>query len=203
MSALAQPVIAIVQQPEFDLDATIRGVLATSTSADPRDIAIDVAARIPDEALLDVLALLLPTRVRVIIHADRRRDRHNAYRRQSAAARSTVRAALASAPAPSPEPMAVSPGETSQDIVGSGRWRDTADITRDPKRWRVSVDGEWKILGQCTEGEIKVAILAYRKMAAGYDAMADRYVDLRDTMIAEGARVVADLPDDVVRMILQ
>lgn len=202
MSALPKPVIesapaiALLPAPEFDLDATIREVLATSTVAIPRDIAIDVAARIPDEALADVVAGLLPPRIRQVIRKQRYSDRYNAQRR----AQSENRAVRA--PARGSTHSTQTTDDDAPDTVGSGRWQGAASITHDPKRWRVAIDGEWMLLGDCTADHVKVAILAYRKLAAANEAIADRYCDLRDTMIAEGASKVADLPDDVVRMIL-
>lgn len=192
MSALPKPVIesspaiALLPAPEFDLDAVIREVLATSASANPRDIAIDVAARIPDEVLADVVALLLPVRVRKVIRSQRAGARYNTSRR--------VR---------TERPVDHQAEGDVPVAAGSVRWQDAANITHDPKRWRLAIDGDgWKLLGECTEGDVKAVILSYRKLAVANEAIADRYCDLRDTMIAEGASVVADLPDDVVRMIL-
>lgn len=184
-AAESAPAIALLLAPEFDLDAVIRDVLATSANANPRDIAIDVAARIPDEVLADVVAQLLPPRIQKAIRYQRAGARYNAARR--------VRTV---------QPADHQSDDAAPVTVGSGRWQNAADITHDPKRWRVAIDGDWMLLGECTAEHVKVAILAYRKLAAANEAIADRYCDLRDTMIAEGASVVADLPDDVVRMIL-
>lgn len=195
-AAPAAPDLALVPAPEFDLDATIRECLATSTNANPRDIAIDVAARIPDAVLADVVARLLPTRIGWVIRQDRRQGRYNAHRR---ARRGTGEAGGRAARTPT----GIDNYTTDAPVPeGQGRWRDLADVTHDLKRWRVAIDGRWMILGDCTAEHIKIAILAYRKLAQANDALADRYCTIRDEMIKRDAPTVSALPDDLVREVL-
>ena len=63
---------------------------------------------------------------------------------------------------------------------------------------RVNVDGEWKLMGDCTVPDVEALAAARREIASKNLAHADRYAALADRMRAEGVATVQDLAQEKV-----
>lgn len=166
---------------EFNLRQHVRAVLASSTMADPRDLAAEAFARIPAEDYGAALRQCLADVVREEIRLSRN-QRHD-----------TV---MAERPGPRGNVTRTRPPVRSAKVAGiRAMWQ--ARLRERIHTGPASTD--WRLLGDCTFAELMFAAEERRTIALRNEAKAAEYEELAEAVRAAGVERVRDLPADVLR----
>lgn len=147
------------------LNEYVETAVATTAQSDPREIAAEVLASIPDEDLRDCLADALAVYV----------SRHLTRGRSGV---------------PTPEKLEeglrpVTPARSAKVNAIRDHW---AKFLGE----RVQVEGTWKRVAECTVSDVQVLARERRDVAARNVAHAKRFEKLANDMQAQGALTVAD-----------
>lgn len=149
---------------------TLRGLveeaLATSSHADPRLVAADLVAALPEQQLRQALAETLPAFVTSAAIAQRARAMREA--------RPLTQTVVQGTPA------------------SSARWASAASILEH----RICIGTEWKRLADCTADDLERTALDRQSRAATILSEADRWTRLAALLRRRGATTVADLSAD-------
>ncbi len=166
----------VAQAPR--LPAVIRQLCASTTVADPRELATLAVAEIADDDLRDELVNAATGVAREIIRALRQYE----------------------PPTDSPDGLAVHDAQ-SGPAVGApspsrhGRVALMRGWVAEQMRARVHVGAEWKLLRDCTLEDLAFAAAQRREIAARTEAEAERYDRLAKAVADAGAATVADIDE--------
>lgn len=158
----------------FDLETTLQDAIEAAATPDVATLAADLDRQIPDDQLRAVVRETLPFYVRYQLSL----YRTAMLRRHRAAAKERDK--------PSKSPKWAKVAEATH-----GRW------------WHVSVPKrgnrtEPKWLGECTVEEVRAVAAAYGSRASQQASYEKRYNRLADAMVQHEAKLVKDLPEQVV-----
>ena len=147
------------------LNEYVTVTLATTTKSDPREIAAEVLASIPDEDLRGCLGDALSTYMRWYI--TKKRDG-----------------------VPTPEKLEedlkpVAPVRSAKVNAIRDHWAKFLDE-------RVQVNGNWKKVADCTVQDVQALARERREVAARNEAHAKRFEKLAEDMQAQGVATVAE-----------
>lgn len=179
----------------------IRTRIARGGDLSPAAVSRDVLAALPDDQLRDALAQALPYLVRDEI----RKVRHDSVGQPDT--RNRGREAWDALADPDAEPEALPRRykkadlqarrqSAQQNIKGAHEKREAQSaLMRTP----LSVNGEWKPLGDCTAEDLRAIATSHRKDASERDAKARGFEQLADALVDAGATTVSDLKGSHVR----
>ena len=147
------------------LNDYVKTTVATTTQNDPREIATEVLAAIPDDQVRDCLGEALVCYVRR--HVTRSRDG-----------------------VPTPEKLEAAPRPVAP--VRSAKVNAIRDHWAKFLAERVQVNGTWKTVAECTVLDVQTLARERREVAARNEAHAKRFEKLAEDMQAQGAATVAE-----------
>lgn len=172
----------------FDLNALIEQAVMESNAADPRDLAVIVLQRIPEECAQAVLAAVLPRYVQ-----DRLAKRRSVNRILGWSPQERHGAASGGHPA----------FARSKANPAIGRSRKVAGIR---EQWKAALrdsvhaaKDSWLMLGDCDYEALIFAATERQENAERNLAKAQRYRDLAGRLEKHGVATVKQLPDSVLR----
>jgi hypothetical protein len=156
-----------------DLRKLIHEMLGRSEEADPHVIAKRLVTRIPQEDLREALASSLADTVRIEIG----RLRMQAFNR------------------PAPTSVHAGSSEEASGRVGKSRWERHAEVLLNQ---RIFVDGDWKILRDCTADDLEKVADGHADRAREAEAVAARFRGFAAKVRAAGVATMGELDKRII-----
>lgn len=147
------------------LNDYVKAAVATTTQNDPREIAAEVLASIPDDELRECLGQAVTVYISTYLTS-----RRNGV--------------------PTPEKMESAPKPITP--VRSAKVNAIRDHWAKFLAERVQVNGTWKTVAECTVLDVQALARERREVAARNEAHAKRFEKLAEDMQAQGAATVAE-----------